>query len=49
MSTCTHIQDMVDADMPDLPKYTAPNETSDTSIELQFPSLGEVGTCGLGV
>ena len=35
-------QEVLDQDMPDLPEYQAPQEESDISIELQFPSLGEV-------
>ncbi len=36
------LQEVLDQDMPDLPVYEAPQEESDISIELQFPSLGEV-------
>ena len=32
----------MDEDMPDLPDYVAPLEETDISIELQFPSLGDV-------
>ena len=31
-------QELLDVDMPDLPEYQAPQEQSDISIELQFPS-----------
>jgi len=38
------LQEMLDEDMPELPDYVAPLEETDISIELQFPSLGDVST-----
>ena len=32
------MQELLDEDMPDLPEFQAPQEQSDISIELQFPS-----------
>ena len=32
------MQELLDEDMPDLPEFKAPQEASDISIELQFPS-----------
>ena len=42
LSSLLVIQEVLNEDMPDLPEYQAPREESDISIELQFPSLGEV-------
>ena len=39
LSSChVCLQELLDVDMPDLPEYQAPQEQSDISIELQFPS-----------
>ena len=35
---CVCVQELLDEDMPDLPEFVAPQEQSDISIELQFPS-----------
>ena len=36
--TYLDLQELLDEEMPDLPEFEAPQEHSDISIELQFPS-----------